>query len=238
MAAPFFYQSHISANDQTLILDEPTSKHCIQVLRMTKGEPIILTDGNGLKLWANIENPDKKHCSVTVEKKEILTQKTTELAIAIAFTKNKSRNEWFLEKATEIGIQHIYPIITEHSEKDKFNQERYQQIIISALIQSQQTFLPTLHQIQKLRTLIENINYEQKFIAHCISESEKTTLNSAFKAQQSALILIGPEGDFSEKEVAECLQHQFIPVSLGPNRLRTETAAIYATTLFNAFHYE
>lgn len=238
MAAPFFYQSQISANDQTVILDESTSKHCIQVLRMTKGESIILTDGKGLKLWASILHPDKKHCSVLIENKEIFIQKTTELAIAIAFTKNKSRNEWFLEKATEIGIQHIYPIITEHSEKDKFNHERYQQIIISALIQSQQTFLPTLHQTQKLKSLLENIHFQQKFIAHCISESEKTSLNTLLKAQQSSLILIGPEGDFSQKEVEECLQHHFIPVSLGPNRLRTETAGIYATTLFNAFHYE
>lgn len=235
---PYFFQESLSGWSGVQILDEETSKHCIQVLRMQTGNKMRLTDGQGRLAVAEIVVPDKKRCSVSITKTVTTTRpETIGFSIGIAFTKNKSRNEWLLEKLTEISVENIYPIITEHSEREKFNQERYKKILIAALLQSQQTLLPVIHPAQKLSSFLRNTvqGFDgQLFIAHC-QESEKRGLHSQLKKDKKCLTLIGPEGDFSLEEVEQCFQSGFIPVHLGENRLRTETAGMYACAVYNAF---
>jgi 16S rRNA (uracil1498-N3)-methyltransferase len=236
---PFFYHIHIPQPPGLLSLDEPTSKHCVQVLRMSEGAELMLCDGKGKSAKAAITRPDRKKCQVKLLSATISKPRTVKLALGIAFTKSKSRNEWFLEKATELGIEHIYPLIVERSEKEKYNADRYQQILISAMLQSQQVFLPSLHPPQKLSSLMDALDADfsgQRFIAHCV-ESERSAYLEALEPGRDSMMLIGPEGDFSDKEIDYCLNHHFVPVRFGANRLRTETAGLYACSVFNAFHY-
>lgn len=236
---PFFYHTNLSGASGDLILDEATSRHCIQVLRMARGAQILLCNGKGTTAIAEIIIPDRKKCQVAVLSLSNSNPRPVQLSVGIAFTKNKSRNEWFLEKATELGIEHIYPLIVQRSEKEKYNAERYEQILVSAMLQSQQAFMPSLHTPQKLVGFLDFVknNFRgQQFIAHCINDKRASFLKSLEKEQDS-LILIGPEGDFSPEETDLCMSRRFIPVQLGENRLRTETAGLYACTVFNAFHY-
>lgn len=236
---PYFYHGNIQEDAKKITLEESSSKHIIQVLRKKIGDTVLLTDGKGQKAEAVIEQDDRKRCIVKIISTQKESPRICQLSIGIAFTKNKTRNEWFLEKATELGIENIYPIITERTEKEKFNFERYNQILISSVLQSQQCFLPQLHEIQKLGSFLSsfNQNENQNFIAHCLENEEKASLLTVLSKQKSSFFLIGPEGDFSPKEIEECISNGFFPLSLGQNRLRTETAGIYAAAVFNAFHY-
>lgn len=238
--APYFFQRNLPEKPGTFVLDEEASCHCIQVLRMSSGAALRLTDGRGLLAEAEILEAHKKHCSVRLlSVVKTSTQKHRHFALAIAFTKSKDRNEWLLEKLTECGIQEIYPIITEHSERDKFNHERYEKVMISALIQSQQTVLPVLHPVSKFADFLKDpdaLTAGQKFVAHCMEgDVGKQSFMGRLQPEQSCLMLIGPEGDFSPTEVSRCLQSGFIPVHLGENRLRTETAGLYTCMVYNAF---
>lgn len=237
---PYFYHAAISPQQEQITLDEATSKHCIQVLRMQEKSQLVLTNGMGLKIKAEILVPERKKVVVTLLEETQETPRSCRLAVAIAFTKNKSRNEWFLEKATELGIEQIYPILTERSEKEKFNLERYKQILISAMLQSQQCFLPHIHEPLKFSKFLQLDIWDdaQKLIAHCVPSEEKKSMLQILEQKKSCVALIGPEGDFSEEEVSKSFRFGFLPVSLGTNRLRTETAGIYVTTVFNAFHDE
>lgn len=236
---PYFFQKSLSAHSEIEILDEATSKHCIQVLRMQQGSRIRLTNGRGLLSIAEIVTQDKKRCSVRVtELMETNPSGPTGFSIGIAFTKNRSRNEWLLEKLTEMGTEHIYPILTEHGEKEKFNEERYEKILISSMLQSQQTFLPCLHPVQKFSNfLMQTVGTfkGQIFLAHCGEGEEKKSFSSVLQKGEKCLILIGPEGDFSPEEVQQSFQSGLIPVHLGNTRLRTETAGMYACAVYNAF---
>jgi 16S rRNA (uracil1498-N3)-methyltransferase len=235
---PFFYQETLPETSDSFILNEATSKHCIQVLRMQEKEKMLLTDGKGKKAEAEILSPDRKKCAVRITGAKQEKRRGIKLSLGISFTKNKSRNEWLLEKATELGTEYIFPLLTERSEKEKFNLARYKQVLIAAMLQSQQCFLPELAVPEKLHHFLKDVQHTgyQKFIAHCLEE-QKVSLLSQFQKGKSCLALIGPEGDFSPAEIESCLQSGFIPVTLGNNRLRTETAALYACTVFNAFHY-
>lgn len=227
MSLPYFFVEHLS--DGLLQLDEDTSKHMIGVLRMKLGEEVLLTDGKGQKASAQIVDDNRKRCTVQIkyiEKEEVQTPQVT---IAISIAKNASRFEWFLEKATEVGIAEIIPLICERTEKEKFRHDRMQNILISAMLQSQQTWMPILHQPTAFNEVVKTINQQQKFIAHCLPE-KKTQLSSAIR-HLSSVILIGPEGDFTEKEIRLALENAFMPVALGNTRLRTETAGIVAATL-------
>jgi 16S rRNA (uracil1498-N3)-methyltransferase len=158
--------------------------------------------------------------------------------LGIAFTKNNSRNEWLLEKAMEMGIEQIYPIITDRTEKDKLKMERLQGILISAMLQSQQCYLPQLHDSIKLKALLQqSTTTAQRFIAHCIDTEERKSYITHLQPGKDTLMLIGPEGDFTPAEINLCLEAGLEPVSLGQNRLRTETAGLYACTIFNAVNY-
>lgn len=234
MNLPYFYEPSVSKQQHNL--SEETSKHCVQVLRMKANDTLNLTDGKGNLYKAVIINPDKKNCLVSIE--EIKTTNSDahnkNLSVAISILKNPARLEWFIEKAAEIGVRAIFPLICDHTEKENFRHERMKSILIAAMLQSEQTFLTELHQPEKFHDFIDKSFDGLKLIAHC-SEGEKIILTN-FKTNQSILILVGPEGDFSSSEVEASLKRNFVAVSLGNTRLRTETAGVVAAALLCNSH--
>jgi len=231
---PYFYDSSAGRAGDELLLDEDNSRHVIQVLRMKAGEKLRLTDGKGALLTAAILDGHKKKCRVRIESVEHTSRREKSVTIAISPLKNASRLEWFLEKATEIGVTAIIPLLSERTERQHTRPDRWQNILVSALLQSQQTWLPDLSEPVSLPSLIASANAEQRLIAHCLEAPRPTeSLAARIRMQPSAstLILIGPEGDFSQKEVESALAGGFVPVTLGNNRLRTETAGVVAATL-------
>lgn len=214
------------------MLDEDTSKHIVQVLRMQNGEQLQLTDGKGNLFTCEITDNNRKRCTVTIKQTVNQQRTTTNVTIAISLVKNSSRFEWFLEKATEIGITEIIPLICTRTEKQNFRHDRMNGILISAMLQSQQTWLPILHEPVKFNEAVNKASQQQKFIAHCEEENNKVQLtNQLINKSTNKLILIGPEGDFTKEEIDLALQKEFTPVALGDTRLRTETAGIVAATL-------
>lgn len=209
-------------------LSEEESQHCVRVLRYTRGDAILLTDGRGSTYNAIITNPHPKHCQFEVISKEKqIKSHQFYLHIAIAPTKNIERLEWMIEKCTEIGVDEITPILCRFSERKQIRQDRLEKIILSAAKQSLTPYLPKLNPLTDINEVIEKSNEETRFIAHCY-KNEKKELKNEIKKGASCLLLIGPEGDFSEQEVSDALQHGFVPVSLGNSRLRTETAGVVA----------
>lgn len=235
MSLPYFFVHQLTNTNESLTLDEDQSKHIIQVLRMKNGEDLLLTDGKGTKAHAVIIDDHRKHCSVKILSHIIEPEKKPKVSIAISLIKNTSRFEWFLEKATEIGINEIIPLICERTEKEKFRLDRMQNILVSAMLQSQQCWLPVLHEPIVFDELINQEREGNKFIAHCLPEQKQQLssliYDSRLTIHDSHIILIGPEGDFTEKEIQSALQKNFIPVALGNTRLRTETAGIVAASL-------
>lgn len=211
------------------VLPEDESAHCVRVLRKKEGDEVFVTDGKGHFFDAVITVAHPKHCSLEIIK-NINSNKPWSNTIHIAFapTKNMDRVEWFAEKATEIGIDHITPLLCRYSERKEVKLPRIEKILVSAMKQSQKAYLPLLDEMTAFQTFVKQPFDGQKFIAHCYEGDEKKLLKSVYNCGQNALILIGPEGDFSEKEVDEALKNGFIPISLGESRLRTETAAVVA----------
>ncbi|MES1217032.1 MAG: RsmE family RNA methyltransferase [Bacteroidota bacterium] len=231
MALPFFYISEYNAGQSEMLLDEETSKHIVQVLRMKVSEQINLTDGKGNLLTAEIVDDHKKHCRVEIKSKTQIQRSKRNITIAISLLKNSNRFEWFLEKATEIGITEIIPLVCERTEKEKFRQERMKGIIISAMLQSQQCWLPILQEPIVFKKVVEEAQQQQKFIAHCMDDTKANLSDLINDSLNSQIILIGPEGDFTKEEVGLALEHHFTAVSLGDTRLRAETAGMVAATL-------
>ena len=232
MALPFFYINEYTPLQKEIVLNEETSKHVVQVLRMKVGEQLNLTDGKGSLLTCEIIDDHKKQCAVEVKETSFKEQGTRKVTIAISLLKNANRFEWFLEKATEIGVAEIFPLICERTEKEKFRFDRMQGIIISAMLQSQQVWLPVLHEPVQFENFVMNkLENSTKYIAHCMDEESKMQLHRQISKSSNQLICIGPEGDFNEQEIELALQTDFVPVSLGETRLRTETAAVVAATL-------
>ena len=231
MALPFFYIDNFDSGQSEIILGEDTSRHIVQVLRMKEDEQLNLTDGKGNLITAEVIDAHKKHCSVKVIDSRFPPHDSRRITIAISLLKNTTRFEWFLEKATEIGVSEVIPIICARTEKQKFRYDRMKGICISAMVQSQQTWLPLLHEPKQFNNLtIEQFIYQQKFIAHCDESLDKKQLSTFLPLRDSA-ILIGPEGDFTRDELRLALENNFVPVSLGETRLRSETAGIVAVTL-------
>ena len=233
MQLPYFYiDSDIVA--QTMVeLNEDTSKHIVQVLRMKEGDRIKLTDGKGTVLTTTIAVAHKKNCSVVVERKYFSPRQARSVSIGISLLKNSSRFEWFLEKAAEIGVSSIIPLLCTRTEKQKFREDRMRGICISAMLQSQQSWLPVLHAPIAFELIFrqqEISGVGQKFIAHCLDEKQELT-ELLDNSSASQLILIGPEGDFTPKEIELALAHRFLPVALGETRLRSETAGVVAASL-------
>jgi 16S rRNA (uracil1498-N3)-methyltransferase len=228
-----FFAGSITPADQQFILDEENSRHCIQVLRMPTGDKLLLTDGKGHRYEAIISVADKRHCVVQVQNFTHVQKQIPQINIGISYIRQSSRMEWFLEKVTEIGVDHIYPLICERTAKEHYKPSRLQQIIISAMLQSQQYYLPCLHEPLSFSSFLEQNLAGQKFIAHCM-EGGKKALQNVIQTNAEALVLVGPEGDFTRQEVDMALHQNFIPVSLGDNRLRSETAGVVACTLLRA----
>lgn len=209
-------------------LDEEESKHCVRVLRLKIGEKVHLIDGKGGFYLAEIisDHPKKATLQVKEYQKEF-SKRNHHLHIAVAPTKNIDRFEWFLEKATEIGIDEITPIICDRSERKDVKIERSNKIITSAIKQSLKAYHPNLNSQIGFKEFILKASADVKFIAHC-EEKMKNDISSGFVKYQNYLILIGPEGDFSPNEIEYALQNGFVPITLGESRLRTETAALQA----------
>ena len=235
MPLPYFFIPQIANTNENLVLDEDQSKHIIQVLRMQNGEELLLTDGKGKKACAVITDDHRKHCTVKILSTTNEEERNPKISIAISLIKNTSRFEWFLEKATEIGVNEIIPLICERTEKEKFRLDRMQNILVSAMLQSQQCWVPILNDPHSFNELINQNREGKKFIAHCLPEVKQQLSeiihHSLFTIHSHSLILIGPEGDFTEKEIQSSLEKNFTPVALGNTRLRTETAGIVAATL-------
>jgi 16S rRNA (uracil1498-N3)-methyltransferase len=222
-----FYTSKISENDSNFSFDKDESKHIVKVLRKKIGDSFHITNGKGWLFEAELSRADAKHCAVNILSKSFQAKRDYNLHLAVAPTKMNDRYEWFLEKATEIGIDTITPIICDHSERKVVKTDRFEKIIQSAMKQSLQSYLPVLNAPISFKDFIYKQHTCIKCIAHC-EETNRKSLKSQLKQKEDYLILIGPEGDFSVKEIEMALQHGFIPVTLGETRLRTETAAIAA----------
>ncbi|CAN5416402.1 16S rRNA (uracil(1498)-N(3))-methyltransferase [soil metagenome] len=235
MALPFFYHSILTESASNFELDEATSKHVVQVLRMKTGEKIQLTNGKGLVAIAEIVSSNKKSCTVTItESVEQPSAAKRRVGIAISPVKNSSRFEWFLEKATELGVTDIYPLLCIRTEREHFRYDRMNAICISAMLQSQQSWLPILHHSFGFNNLVEKENtYQHKWIAHCTEDEKQPLVSSITNAMYDSLILIGPEGDFTPEEINLAIVNGYRPVALGDTRLRTETAGMVVATLLS-----
>lgn len=226
-----FYVPDISGAE--VILSEPESKHAIRVLRINVGSQLQLVDGTGGFYEAEVIDANPKKCKLSILKSiKNFEKKDFHLHIAIAPTKNIDRFEWFLEKCTEIGIDEVTPLLSEHSERKVIKPERLKKILVSAMKQSVKAYLPHLNKLTPLKELLEQADSQRKFIAHC-NEGEKLHLKNQIKATDKVLILIGPEGDFSPEEVLLAKQNGFEEISLGTARLRTETAGVVACHIVN-----
>jgi 16S rRNA (uracil1498-N3)-methyltransferase len=223
-----FYNSEITNQSKQFTFDKTESRHIVRVLRKKEGDTIFITNGLGELFTSKIEIANDKRCLVKIlDSKSHKKPWNYYLHIAIAPTKLNDRYEWFLEKATEIGIDEITPIICDHSERKVLKLDRMEKIVHSAAKQSLKFHFPKLNEPITFNEFINSDFNGQLFIAHC-EETSKKSLKSALKTALNTTILIGPEGDFSPKEIQQSLEHNFIPVSLGASRLRTETAGIVA----------
>jgi len=229
-----FYTPDLNSDFYTL--NEEESKHCSKVLRLGLGDVIHLIDGKGGLFEAEISAMNKKNVQLKILKKQLeFGKRNHHLHIAIAPTKNIDRLEWFLEKATEIGIDEITPIICDRSERKIIKEERLEKVITAAVKQSLTAYHPKLNAAISFASLMKQQGDTEKFIAHCM-EGEKPYINQLTQAHRSYLILIGPEGDFSPSELESALQNGYKPVTLGNTRLRTETAALAACFEVNYFN--
>ncbi len=216
-------------------LDEVEARHAVQVLRRKVGDAMQLTDGEGNLYEGRIVEIGKKNCLIGINSTiEAYNERPFKLHIAIAPTKNIDRFEWFLEKATEIGIDEITPLICKRSEREVIKWERLNGVLLSAMKQSLKAYLPKLNEAIGFQQFMKNDFLEsQNFMGHCMENEEKQLLSKMYKKGRNSVILIGPEGDFTEGEVATALAKNFQAVSLGDSRLRTETAGIVACHTVN-----
>lgn len=222
-----FYNPSIDEQTTSFSFDKEESKHIIKVLRKKDSDILFVTNGLGYLFECEIILASDNKCTVQINSFEKKEASKFHLHLAVAPTKMNDRFEWFLEKATEIGIQEITPIICDRSERKVINKDRFDKIVLSALKQCNELYLPKLNDAITFKEFISKQQKGLKLIAHC-EETNKKTLKSVLKANEDITLLIGPEGDFSTKEINTALESNYIPVSLGNTRLRTETAAVVA----------
>ena len=222
-----FYNPDITESTTQFSFPKEESKHIVKVLRKNVGDIVHITNGNGWLFIAEITIPNINKCIATMVSKSLQPKRAYRLHLAVAPTKMNDRYEWFLEKATEIGIDSITPIICDHSERKIIKPERFERILQSAMKQSLNCYLPKLNDAITFKDFFKQDFSGDLFIAHC-EETDRKSLKQELKPKQNTTILIGPEGDFSVKEIEQALQNNYIPVTLGETRLRTETAAIVA----------
>jgi len=225
------YCTEVTGNSATLSTEE--SMHCIKVLRLKKGDHLIIIDGKGGLYDAVIEIPDPKHCIVNINKTiEHSKNRDAKLHIAIAPTKNPDRFEWFIEKSVEIGVDIITPLLCQRSERTAIKTERINKLIISSIKQAVIPYKPVLNEMIRFGDFVGGISGSpfNRFIAHCL-DTDKKQLKDVLSPKTNTIILIGPEGDFTPGEIDMALASNFTPVSLGSNRLRTETAGVVACSI-------
>lgn len=222
-----FYNPDLRETTKDFFFTKDESRHIIKVLRKNTGDILHITNGLGWLFIAEITIPDVKKCTVRIIDKTLQPKRNFSLHLAVAPTKMNDRYEWFLEKATEIGIETITPIICDRSERKIIKRDRFEKILQSAAKQSLNCYLPKLNEALPFKTFLKQEFAGDLFIAHC-DDMERKSLKYELKPQTSVTILIGPEGDFSKKEIEMAIENSFIPVILGETRLRTETAAIVA----------
>jgi 16S rRNA (uracil1498-N3)-methyltransferase len=222
-----FYNPNIDETTESFSFDKEESKHIIKVLRKKDTDILFVTNGHGFLFKTEITLASDNKCTVQILSVEKTEPSKFQLHLAVAPTKMNDRYEWFLEKATEIGIHEITPIICDRSERKVVNRERFEKILLTAMKQSNVLFLPKLNQAITFKEFVKQKSEGLQLIAHC-EETDKKSLKSVLKPNENVTLLIGPEGDFSEKEIELALENNYVPVSLGNTRLRTETAAIVA----------
>jgi 16S rRNA (uracil1498-N3)-methyltransferase len=226
-----FYNPNITKDTKQLTFDKTESRHIVRVLRKKIGDQLFITNGNGLLFNSEISIANDKKCLVIITNTDKKPKPWSYyLHIAIAPTKNIDRFEWFLEKATEIGIDEITPLLCDHSERKVVKTERLEKIIESAMKQSLKFHLPKLNPSTKFSDFIKKSFDSNLYIAHC-EKTDKQTIKSVLLPNQKTIILIGPEGDFSISEIERAIQQNFTPITLGESRLRTETAGVVATQM-------
>ncbi|MCB9045317.1 MAG: 16S rRNA (uracil(1498)-N(3))-methyltransferase [Chitinophagales bacterium] len=238
MVALFLHEGDLKVQ-AGLVLQDDTAKHVVQVLRMQPGNKLALTNGRGYRAECTIEQANKRSCTVSVDEVTFYERPAVQLHLGVAFTKNSSRNEWILEKVTELGVATIIPLQASRSVREKFRFDRWNNILVSAILQSQQYWLPDLRPLTPLTELCDEMkDLPVKIVAHCMDGMERIPLREAIEKGKETLLLIGPEGDFTDEEVKELSSDGFAGVSMGINRLRTETAAVTACALFNMMNYD
>jgi len=222
-----FYLETLDDSSTVFNFDKDESRHIVKVLRKSSGDILYITNGKGWLFEAEILESNSKSVQAKIVKKALQSKPPYHLHMAVAPTKSMDRFEWFLEKATEIGISEITPIICKNSERRVVKQERLERIVLSAVKQSLKSYKPVIHEAIDFENFIMHHSKNPKFIAHCVA-SDKQSLKKSLVPGQNAVILIGPEGDFSVNEIEIALKANYIPVTLGHTRLRTETAALAA----------
>ena len=232
MAEQLFYNPELTSEANSIAFSEEESKHIAKVLRKQKGDLITITNGVGWLFEATLDTATPASCEATITNTQKFIQPMHWLHLAVAPTKNADRFEWFLEKATEIGINEITPVLCERSERKTVKAERLLRIMEAAMKQSKRVYLPKLNPLIRLSDFLELEHPGLRFIAHC-HEEEKLELKRRVAPDKDITILIGPEGDFTESEVDLAYEKGFYPVSLGEARLRTETAAVVACATVN-----
>ena len=226
-----FYTPDITGD--RYVLNSEESKHCVKVLRLGVGEALAVVDGKGNWYNAVIERADMRGCEIRVtERIGEYGKRPFRLHLAVAPTKNMDRMEWMLEKCTEMGIEEVTMLNTAHSERKVVKADRLEKVIVAAMKQSLKAYLPRLNPMADFKKLVASSQEPCKFIAHC-HEGEKKRLEEVYCPGKDVVLLIGPEGDFSEEEVAFARQHGFVEVTLGNSRLRTETAGMVACHSIN-----
>ena len=223
-----FYHPEISEKDTQIIFPKDESKHIVKVLRKSQGDILTITNGKGLLIHAEIIRADLKQCLAKVISAEKQPPPPYFLHMIVAPTKMNDRFEWFLEKAMEIGVHEITPVICDHSERKVVKLNRFERVLQSAMKQSLHYQMPTLNEPVNFSDFIISDLEGSKLIAHCEEGIEKAYLQNKIQSGGQINILIGPEGDFSKDEISQALENKWDAVSLGDSRLRTETAAIVA----------
>lgn len=231
MSDRLFYHADLTTESKFLLLDEDTSKHCIQVLRYKKNDAILLTNGAGVKASCIISSDNRKRVELAIESASFFADVRKQVSIAIAPTKNLSKLDWVVEKLVEIGIKQIIPIQTQRTEKAQLKTERLNQIITSAMLQSNQLWRTELKDACSFSQLLQNHASSHIYLAHCETSFEKKNLVDCVPLPAQSIVCIGPEGDFTKAEIELAYQQKAQGISLGTNRLRTETAALVAAVL-------
>jgi 16S rRNA (uracil1498-N3)-methyltransferase len=232
LSLQLFFLNDIPGVGKSAELPVETARHLITVLRMRDGDKIALTNGKGIYAEAEIVSASKKSCNVFIQSSAMLDSPGSKITLGISVLKNANRFEWMLEKVTEIGATTIIPLICERTERQHFRLDRMQNIVLSAMLQSQQAWLPEIMEPVLFQKAVGDFDADKKLIAHCLPGDKSHIISTP--PSSDSIILIGPEGDFTPGEIDFALANNYMPVSLGNNRLRTETAGVVAVSMLAA----